>query len=347
MTTTDNSRADALTDEQREAIKKSAFLLEIFAGHDSGANLRHHFGADWHKHAKAHAAMLRAILTASPIEHHEAAPAGLNFEPDAQHSIADMANIGYALMQRIAQMAPGYSWCECPTEIVSDLINERDEALAAAKPAPSAPLEGTGNGADERAAFEKEIGQLIDERDCFEHMGTVLAGKVSELFVIDVGEWSSANNPIFRAIHIVEDQIARAPRTEVAGAVACETCNGRGEVGGFQVTGFGEGGYDSQPCPDCSADAAAAGQKAVAIVTETHEAREKPDLYTIKAKARLNIGDRLYTAPPAQVATREGLTDRLIAEFGHELAKLLAIDSFDIADRDAQIRALLEGAKHE
>lgn len=55
----------------------------------------------------------------------------LNFEPDAQHAVADMANIGYALMQTIYEMVPGYSWLECPTEIVSDLINERDEARAA------------------------------------------------------------------------------------------------------------------------------------------------------------------------------------------------------------------------
>ncbi|MBB2928349.1 hypothetical protein [Paraburkholderia silvatlantica] len=50
--------------EQREAIKKAALMLKIFAGHDSGANLLHHFGKDWHDHANKHAATLRALLAA-------------------------------------------------------------------------------------------------------------------------------------------------------------------------------------------------------------------------------------------------------------------------------------------
>ncbi|WP_244124943.1 hypothetical protein [Burkholderia gladioli] len=61
----------------------------------------------------------------------------LDFEPDAQHAVADMANIGYALMQTIERMAPGYCWNESPTEIVSDLINERDEARASRAAAPA------------------------------------------------------------------------------------------------------------------------------------------------------------------------------------------------------------------
>ncbi|WP_186167332.1 hypothetical protein [Burkholderia gladioli] len=61
----------------------------------------------------------------------------LDFEPDAQHAVADMANIGYALMQTIERMAPGYCWNESPTEIVSDLINERDEARASQAAAPA------------------------------------------------------------------------------------------------------------------------------------------------------------------------------------------------------------------
>ncbi len=44
-----------------------------------------------------------------------------------------------------------------------------------------------------------------------------------------------------------------------------------------------------------------------------------------------------------QADARVGLTDRFIAEFGHRLATLLKIDAFDIADRDAQILALLQG----
>ncbi|MEX3952003.1 hypothetical protein AB4Y40_30140 [Paraburkholderia sp. EG287B] len=54
----------------------------------------------------------------------------LDFTPDEQHSIHDMANIGKALLERVASMCPDDAWNESPTEIVSDLINERDDARA-------------------------------------------------------------------------------------------------------------------------------------------------------------------------------------------------------------------------
>ncbi|WP_155257351.1 MULTISPECIES: hypothetical protein [Burkholderia] len=41
------------------------------------------------------------------------------------------------------------------------------------------------------------------------------------------------------------------------------------------------------------------------------------------------------------------LTERFITEFGHRLATLLKIDAYDIADRDAQIATLLNGADHD
>ena len=59
------SEPKALTAEQREAIKKSVLLLEIFAGHDSGANLLLHFGKDWHNQAKGFADTFRALLRAA------------------------------------------------------------------------------------------------------------------------------------------------------------------------------------------------------------------------------------------------------------------------------------------
>ncbi|MFM0044060.1 hypothetical protein [Paraburkholderia sediminicola] len=78
---------------------------------------------------------------------------------------------------------------------------------------PTEPLDGEVFAASPAATSadaqdEREISQLIDERDSFEHMGTVLANKVAELLDADVGEWSSANNPIFRAIHLIEDRLA-------------------------------------------------------------------------------------------------------------------------------------------
>lgn len=68
---------------------------------------------------------------------------GLDFEPDPQHSIADMANIGRALMEAIYRHCAGYCWNESPTEIVGDLLNEIDDliaiAAASATPGPAAP----------------------------------------------------------------------------------------------------------------------------------------------------------------------------------------------------------------
>lgn len=99
-----------------------------------------------------------ALLAANPINTTERDPSfidnDLDFEPDAQHAVADMANIGYALMQAIERMAPGYCWNESPTEIVSDLINERDEARASRA---AAPAEAREPHADDVAVDEFSI----------------------------------------------------------------------------------------------------------------------------------------------------------------------------------------------
>ncbi len=43
----------------------------------------------------------------------------------------DMANVGEALMETIKRnLSPHWSWNDCPSEVVVDLINERDEARA-------------------------------------------------------------------------------------------------------------------------------------------------------------------------------------------------------------------------
>ncbi|VWB97332.1 hypothetical protein [Burkholderia lata] len=52
----------------------------------------------------------------------------LDFEPDGQPHLADMANVGHALLEQIKRMLPGYHWNDSPVEVISDLINERDEA---------------------------------------------------------------------------------------------------------------------------------------------------------------------------------------------------------------------------
>jgi hypothetical protein len=63
----------------------------------------------------------------------------LDFTPDAHYQVADMANVGYELMQAIKVMRPDYCWNDTPAEIVSDLINELDEATTSAPGTPEAP----------------------------------------------------------------------------------------------------------------------------------------------------------------------------------------------------------------
>ncbi|HEX8555246.1 MAG TPA: hypothetical protein VF695_11110 [Sphingomonas sp.] len=57
--------------------------------------------------------------------------------------VRDMANVGRALM---GALPVGYSYNDCPSEIVADLQNERDAALAAPTPEPS-------DGQDRKFAF--------------------------------------------------------------------------------------------------------------------------------------------------------------------------------------------------
>lgn len=48
----------------------------------------------------------------------------------------DMENVGRAFMERLHEAMPEYSWCNCPSEVIYDLINQRDEARAAQPPVP-------------------------------------------------------------------------------------------------------------------------------------------------------------------------------------------------------------------
>ncbi|WP_321810122.1 hypothetical protein [Burkholderia sp. BCC1985] len=95
--------------------------------------IRHCGGDDVSLLGPRHGDLLAAnpIKAADRVASHAIDANDLDFTPDAQHAIADMANIGFALLEQIARMAPGYNWNDSPVEIVSDLINERDEARAA------------------------------------------------------------------------------------------------------------------------------------------------------------------------------------------------------------------------
>ncbi|PVX86428.1 hypothetical protein [Paraburkholderia unamae] len=129
----------SLTSEQRKAIMPTAAeVIELFdrAVNELPASLATEvwqltpLQAAWvvgmllQKHADAAAAPAAAApeLVVSAGD--------LDFTPDEQHSICDMANIGKALLERISSMYPDYVWNESPTEIVSDLINERDDERA-------------------------------------------------------------------------------------------------------------------------------------------------------------------------------------------------------------------------
>lgn len=65
----------------------------------------------------------------------------LDFEPDEKHSIADMANIGAALLFAIDRHRLGYCWNNSPAEIVGDLVEEiadlKEELNFAAPKAPA------------------------------------------------------------------------------------------------------------------------------------------------------------------------------------------------------------------
>ncbi|MGY6240579.1 hypothetical protein ACW910_24355 (plasmid) [Burkholderia ambifaria] len=333
------------------------------------------------------------------VEQHEAAPAD-----DARECLMDVVSHYRGLSTGLAFMLNQ----ACVDKNADDEaywkheIKALDRMLAQAERALAAPLEGTGNGANEWAVNPIGYIRADDLKELAAGNGAIISPRSGATDV-----------PVF----------ARAPRTEVAGAVpegwklvpiersydmrvkaviAFNTAEKDGKDRDDALDAAHKATLSAAPqLPSADAaaapadertaltfeewfsslspqrraligdvrdarmgweaaraaasqPAAAAGQEAVAWV------RKHPDSGELSGdwlwndaieQCRKDSGVWLplgyLTAPPAQVANRQGMTDRLLAEFGHELAKLLAIDSFDIADRDAQIRALLEGAKHE
>ncbi|MBR8221259.1 hypothetical protein [Burkholderia ambifaria] len=157
MTTTDNSRADALTDHlyilsvNEEAMEEA---IERFGGSSTGEALKCVL------HAQK---QLRALLV-TPVEQHEAAPAvHCEKSSDAQY------------YQAIA-----------------------DQYARDAQPAPSAPLEGTGNGADERDVLNRLV-VILESGQAYNGI--------------------AHDNAAIYAKALRDLLESRAPRTEVAGAV--------------------------------------------------------------------------------------------------------------------------------
>jgi hypothetical protein len=71
--------------------------------------------------------------------------------------VRDMANVGRAFLE---QMPEGYSYMNCPSEIITDLQNERDEALAAL----STPMTGNAS-AKVIQADQDAVMALLDHND--------------------------------------------------------------------------------------------------------------------------------------------------------------------------------------
>lgn len=96
------------------------------------------------KSAELMEAAASALAQPAPVQ--SDIDAALDFEPDEQHTVADMANIGYALMQALPA---GYAYNDSPAEIVADLQNEIADLKAA-------PVQARAQQAVELAALVLE-----------------------------------------------------------------------------------------------------------------------------------------------------------------------------------------------
>ncbi|OJA71088.1 hypothetical protein BGV72_31545 [Burkholderia ubonensis] len=97
----------------------------------------------------------------------------------------------------------------------------------------------------------------------------------------------------------------------------------------------------SAPADAGSGDAIARSKRILALVDEYHE-KPTSDNRTSLRKALMA---EFETAPPT--ARMASLLDHFIMEYGHLLAQRLKLVYYDIADRDAQLRALLNGSYHD
>ncbi|SEU40498.1 hypothetical protein SAMN03159335_06325 [Burkholderia cepacia] len=168
-TTTDTSRAAALTDALQGMLarwEKTANEQQAIRRVDSIGVAGGILGC---------IQGLRALLRAYPVEQHEAAPADVNQLLEAAALGLERAGM-LDCMRIVRGMKPGYP----------------------KQPAPASPLEGTGNGADERVANPIGYIRADDLKELAAGNGAIISPKCGATDV-----------PVF----------ARAPRTEVAGAV--------------------------------------------------------------------------------------------------------------------------------
>nr|WP_208450355.1 VRR-NUC domain-containing protein [Burkholderia anthina] len=191
---TENSRADALTDKRAAAIYTAA--AASITGHPTFEQ--------WC------AALVRAILAAPPVEQHEAAPCVHDDDPKSCYRVrCQLGNkcvdddMSPRQAKHEAAPAADAQKCGCIGKC-QDQIGCPDKAW---KPSQAAPLEGTGNGADERATIAWGTGRA---------MGIEAAARYIEAANIDTVIDHAAE---------IRKLVARAPRTEVA-AGHCERAGG-------------------------------------------------------------------------------------------------------------------------
>ncbi|WP_241022471.1 hypothetical protein [Burkholderia sp. Se-20373] len=111
--------------------------------------------------------------------------------------------------------------------------------------------------------------------------------------------------------------VAFCDETNAAGAEGvkpCETCGGRGEVGGFVVTGFGEGGYDAVPCPDCAAPSQAAEPVAWCVPNKKSGKPEWGKDWMFSPIQQQKAVMPLYAAPPPP-ASASGIIEAIATQW--------------------------------
>lgn len=332
--TAENSRADVLTYEAVDALSRKIGLRIEDYNHTEGNDLLD---------------FARACAAASPVEQPAAAPID-DFKDDTNSLIRSIMML--LEMDAAGVLAPhgiGGHGRKLLTAAAARLA-----AVPPHEPAPKQPRQLVAQSAaviapapeDERAAFEKFFEHYVDAADEIDR---------EWLFNI-VRHWSTW------------------PRASSAGETGAEGATWYDRWQAECTRDHGE--YDENaPIADRlrwwvpksarhgtilleddlreAADAlsrspamAAEAAKSVATVRVTNGGYAMA-LSTYVAYALPEGKHDLYATPrPAQADARERLTDRFIAEFGHRLATLLGIDAFDIADRDAQLVALLQGANH-
>ncbi|WP_233343516.1 hypothetical protein [Burkholderia cepacia] len=290
----------------------------------------------------------------------------LDFEPDAQHTVADMANIGYALLEQIARMAPGYNWNDSPVEIVSDLISERDEARSAS--ASETGAEGATQASEEfRQIALNELYEFQELTGCstsdeYRAKLASMAAEVSgECFVV-IGHGES-DIPEAKIITRRDDLLdavlgmmywpaSDAPddvRAEYAEALADEdewaadTWSVSFEIGGIVVWRVGLHPFALPRSPAMVAEAVAWWRDPSKIISDHEYQNSVAD--EIKSRYR-PLGFITAPQPPAQAAARVGLTDeqREAIDFVIGWYEQPTIADNPYREHIAALRALLEGA---